>query len=576
MNDPDVQAAFSSGYAPPPAPPGASDPDVAAAFAPPPTAPVMPGYKAWTGSPMELRGVESGGPVSAAIGGANEWAGNWLQRAARAVGITDPESLRDVHALPQAIELVVGGKSAVPGPKAPELEDIQTSLDRAAANSPQSMGAAAAAPQVRAASPDLQQAVLSAARKNGGAVNMGATVRQLQADSLPVPVRLTEGQATQDPQLLSLEQNGRGANPVLANHFQQQNQTLVQNLERVRDNVGPEVFSANPIEHGDTLIQAYKAKDAAAQADISAKYKALTDANGGNLPFDGVSFADATNAALKKQMKAPFLPAPVRSIIDQYAGGVPMTFENFENLRTTLASAARTAERSGDGNAAAAIGIARNQLENMPITAAAGPVKALADQARAAAKARFDALRADPAYNAAVNETIPPDRFVSRFVTGPSATRDGISTMRQNLAGNDTAQQTISVAGVDHLRHQAGVDQPGNVNFSQAGFNKALQTLQGRGVFDPQTSETLGNLGEVARATQFQPRGSFVNNSNTLVGALGETGANLVEHGANIAAKGLPVGTIARKVLSSRAAAKAAQKAVAPGAGIDRIDLPAR
>ena len=54
-------------------------------------------------------------------------------------------------------------------------------------------------------------------------------------------------------------------------------------------------------------------------------------------------------------------------------------------------------------------------------------------------KARFDALRADPAYKAAENDSVAPDQFVRKFITGPSATRDAVTRMRENLKDNDTA-----------------------------------------------------------------------------------------------------------------------------------------
>ena len=500
------------------------------------------------------------------------WTGHQLGKAAESLG-APPALSAALQTAPTAAAML--GPLAFRAPyEVPAETDIPTpGAASSGLNSTQSISAAASTPSLSAASPELQQAVRTAAQKTGGAVNQDALARHLEADSLPVPVKLTQGQALQDPVDISLEQNMRGQAPEMAARFNEQNGQLVQNLQAMRDNIGPDVFSTNPIEHGDTLIDAYKAKDAAAQADIRAKYQALTDANGGQLPMDGASFAQAAQAELSKQMKAPFLPGGINSLMQSFADGAPMTFENFENLRTTLAAAGRTAQRSGDGNAGAAVNIVRNQLENMPVDSDVASVKTLADQARSAAKARFDALRADPAYDAAVNDTVTPDRFVQRFVTGPSASRDGVATMQSNLADNPTALQTMGVAALDHLRRSAGIDDMGNGNFSQANFNKQLQQLGPRlpSLVNPETAGQLETLGNVARYTQSQPRGSFVNNSNTLVASAAEHAKNAAELVINAKAGGVPVASWARAALQRRAIGKEAQRRLAPGAGLDQL-----
>lgn len=477
-------------------------------------------------------------------------------------------------------QVALGAIPGIKGMGAPEAStwtraplNAQEVLDQAAARSNQSMGAAAAAPKVLATSPELQNAIVRSAQQTGGAINPEAVSRHIEADSLPVKIQLTPGQALQDPATISNEMNNRARTPGLPDLLNRQNRALTENVQALRDQVGPDVFTTNPVEHGDTLIQAYKEKDAPIRADISAKYQALKEANGGEFPVDGQQFVANADRALKSNMKRPFLPSGVESTLQEFRNGEPMTFEHFENLRTTLASEARKAERSGDGNAAAAVNLVREQLENLPMSDVAAPVKALADQARQAAKARFDALRADPAYNAAVNDTVAPDDFVRKFVIGGK--RDDVATMRANLADNPTATQTMSVAALDHLRKAAGIDDMGNGTFSQAGYNKALQALGPKvsSLVDPKTSESLQTLGNVARYTQAQPKGAYVNNSNTLVAALGEhamsAGENLLNAKTGIG------GTLVRKAVENRALKKAAKETMTPYGGMTRLsDIP--
>ncbi len=563
--DPDVSAAFNGSDSQSQTSP-IRDPDVAAAFA------GTPGLKQASPSliasdrPLQGMGtvaVQTAGQILNAPGKA-------LTGAAVKAGITNPYAAAAIGVLPDIAEDIGLGPFTEGGwaraLKGGRIADNPVS----SVNNPRSIGAAAASSNLATASPELQQAVTKAAQKTGGAVNPEALSRHVEADSLPVPMRLTAGQATQDPTQISLEQNMRGKNPDLAARFNEQNQQLTGNIQAVRDNVGPDVFSANPVEHGDTLIKAYQDKNSAAEADISAKYQALKDANGGQFPVDAKALLSNATNALHQGLLFDHAPTAVMSTLNRLADSGNMSFENYESLRTNLARIQRS---SSDGNERAAAGVIRNSMEELPLQAGASNLKPLADTARAAAKAQFQALDADPAYKAAVNESVPPDRFVQKFITGPSATRDGVSTMQANLAHDPTATQTMKVAAVDGLKQASGIDQMGNGNFSQAGFNKTLQANRPKlaVMLDPKDLNDLDTLGNVARYTQFQPRGSFVNNSNTFVAQAANHMAGLAENVANVKAGGIPVGTWTRNALSARSTRKAVNQMLEPGAGLSKL-----
>ncbi len=472
--------------------------------------------------------------------------------------------LGDVATIGSAVAPFTRRAAAVADP------DAQAVLNAAASNSKQSMGASAAAPQLGSLSPDLQAAVQAAVKKTGGAVNQDALIRHAEADSMGV--QLTAGQATQDPVLLSKEQNLRGQRPELAARFNQQNGQLVSKLQDLRDQAGPEVFSTNPIEHGDTLIKSYKDMDAPVRADISAKYDAANAASaGGSLQMDGSSFVDKSAAALKAQSKFRYLPSSVQGILDDVkANNGQMSLDDFQAYDTQLGNEIAKAKRAGDGNAVFAIKQVKNALgEAQPVGEETAQAKALYDTARAAAKKRFDTIEADPAYDAAINDSVAPDQFVHKFLT--SGTRDGIAAMRKNLGGNDTAMQTMDVAGLDHLRAQGGIDQMGNGTLSQARFNRTLQDLNNKGLLAPAVADQAQTLGNVARYTQFQPRGSYVNNSNSAVSLLADHAASGLEGMANVSAKGIPVGTIARRALQKRAANAEVNQSLKPGAGLTKL-----
>jgi hypothetical protein len=403
-------------------------------------------------------------------------------------------------------------------------------------------------------------------------VNTPVVLRHLEGDSLPVPVRLTEGQATGNVKLLSEEMNMRGQRPELAYRLNEQNQALVDNVPLIREKTAPDVYATKTIESSQALIDAYKTLDDARGTEISAAYKALEDAAGGQFPVDGVAIAKNAEIALAKKLKSDFLSPQIKTQLDRFKNGEPMTFEQFEAMRTNLAAEIRKAERSGDGNAAMAAKIVRQALEDLPLQGEVGKLKPLADNARALAKARFDALKKDPAYRAAVDDVVPADKFFDKFVV--NGVNKNINTMVDTLGRDSLGHQHMKAGTINWLSDKAGIAE-GKGNFSQANYNKALKKLDDvnnfGAIFDPESQLQLKTLGNVAGYTQFQPRGSYVNNSNTLVGYLANKAAGLAEGAGNVAGfkfmGGVPLGTMARQVVQSSKQKKRAERALQPGAG---------
>lgn len=426
-----------------------------------------------------------------------------------------------------------------------------------------SAGSAAASNRAAAAnaSPEIQQIVAKSEK-----VNPTALTRQVEADSLPHPIRLTEGEATGNPARLSWEQNNRGKYPQLGERFAERPEQFHRNMEAIRDEVAPNVYGADHVQNGRTIMDAYREHDATLRGAITEKYKALEAANGGKFPVDGVAFVDAANKALGKALKTDYVPAPIAKQMERFKSGDPMNFEQFEALRTNLASDIRS---SADGNVRHAASIVLNALESIPMAGETAALKPLADSARAAAKSRFDLLKKDPAYKAVVNGKVSPDDFIQRFVVGGKV--DNVKTMIENLQPNSVAHETMAAGVLNHLQKNAGA------NFNQGVFNKGLQSLSPDGklaaIVGPKAAAQLDTLGRVAGYTQFQPRGSFVNNSNTLVGALAEHGKGAVEGAVNVAAKGIPIGSIGRKFLEKRAEQKAVNRSLQTGAGISLKDV---
>lgn len=473
---------------------------------------------------------------------------------------------------PDAAGVVMGGRGALNMARggAIPLATMQGDAAPPPTGSLQSIGAAAAKPSsvaaAEGASPAVQAAIQQAEAK--GQVHQVAAQRHIEASSLPVPVELTAGQATGDVNLLSHEKNMRGQYPELAQRFNAQNGQLAQNLDAIRDAAAPDVFHVDHVEGGDSLIGTYKAKDAALRDDISAKYKALEDANGGQFPVDGQAFVAAADAALAQKMKSRYVPPEIAADMDSFRHGAPMSFTDFENMRTNLAAEARKAERSGDGNRAMATSMVRDALESLPLTGDAAALKPLADAARSAAKARFDIINSDPAYKAAINDAVPADRFINKFVV--NAPVKDVQTMRANLAHDPQAAQTIAAGAINYLKDRA---MRSGTNFSQAGFNTGLKALRPKlgDLVPAEQAGQLEKLGNVARYTQEQPTGSYVNNSNTAVAVAANAAKGLAMGALDV--KTLGASKVAREMMQKRAATKAVEKTLAPGAGVRISDM---
>jgi hypothetical protein len=428
------------------------------------------------------------------------------------------------------------------------------------------------APELRNASPQVQKYVNS----NLKSMTPEEIARHIEADSLPVPARLTQGQGSQDVHQISFEQNNKGKNPDLGNLFNSQNQNLIDNVNAIREKAAPDVTVSNPVEAGQNLIDSYKNLDAKLSSDISSKYQALKDANGGQFPLDAKTFVDNADQALHRDLLYDHVAASIRSTLDRLKNGGSMTFENFESLRTNLARLQRSPTL--DGNAQAAAGVIRNALEDVPMPPGAEQLKPLADQARAAARARFQLIDSDPAYaavvkdDAKIGEPSPlADKFIDNYVVKGKAAN--VRNMINNLAEDSAAKKTIAAGVIDHLKSSAGIDLRTNTgNFSQAGYNKALTNISPKLglILDAESARNAQTLGNVARYQQFQPRGSYVNNSNTLTGAAAELAKNGATLGANALFNGIPVGSAVRAAAQYIGKAKQVKQSLGP-AGLTKL-----
>lgn len=494
------------------------------------------------------------------------------QQAAAGGGLPTPKVGR---AVPENFVSPQAAPSAAPSaaPKTAAAPSVQDQINAAAGA--QSMGAAGASVDLNTLSPKLRANVEQAVGAMGGKLSpeqLAAVVRYKRAESLPAPVYMTQGQALGDSHLASIERNARGKHEAYTKGFDAQDKALTKNLEMMRDEAGPEVFTTNTTQHGDTLIGRYQAIDDAANAEISQNYQALRDAAGGEFPVDTQALLTNTKAALKKDLATNSAPPDVMALLEEGATNGKMSFEDFESLRTALSRIQRS---SSDGQARHAAGVIRDQVEQMPLLPEAASLKQIADTARNSARARFQALDADPAYKAAVEGKVSPDAFVQKFLTGKSASRDSVTKLVAAMEGDEAATQTVRVATLDHLRDAARIDRDYKGVFANAGYNKAIRALEEQSKLDlllgQKTAETSRELGQVAFDLKHQSEGAFVNNSNSTTALLAEKATDALEGILNYKTGGIPIASEIRKKFAEGRIAKEAEKTFEPGAGLQKL-----
>jgi hypothetical protein len=569
-------------------------------------------YKAEEQSAETALGPTAGGLLHTVVGTAGD-----VLNATPAIGAASSAfDLAKSGIAGEASSLKVPGDSSMPASGTPQ--SAESVLANAAAQSKGNMGAAVAAPSLEGVSPGLKQAIASATNPN-----MEAATRQINADTLPMPdgmspAPLRKGQAMRDDQQISDEKNMR-ADPdtqgLLAKSITDQNDTMGASMGEIRQRATPDIVQRSTAEQGQANVDAIKTQDNAAVTGTRQKYKALSNAAGGVMPIDtGATIAGIKSALSEKLLVRTAANDPaISEVMDSLSSGQPMPFESFHNALSNLAEVQRN-----KGSPAAAATVVRNALESMPLTPEFANLKGLRDVASSAAKARFDTIEQNPAYDAAVNDNVPKtqnglhvigvpsplaDTFMERYYlgNGPSASRAYVSRIQSIMQDNPDFSQSIEASALNKLRDAAKLDQYDSGNFASASFRNAHNALAPKAdvLVSPQTADNLRRLRQYSDDVSYEGKASSVNRPNTALtlqrhGAMypppDTMGAQLADMGTDlVAAHAGAVGYAAKKIGSAwwkgkqaekftqsikDAKFKFAQDATAPGAGIDTPAAP--
>lgn len=343
---------------------------------------------------------------------------------------------------------------------------------------------------------------------SGGEIDSAALANRASFDQLGI--QGTRGQITQDPSQYGRELFLRDApgGEALATQYRTALQQLNERLN------GMQAGAAAPIrdfEAGQQAMRVLQQSDNRGNALVNALYGVAKGTAGRDTPIDGPAFANYALQDIERDVAASALrkgaPDVVRTLNDLSTGRVELTVGRAEELIKAMNRKASGPDRE----LGHALGLVRARLDEaienvaQPGTAAAQAF----NTARNAAQQRFAIHDAIPALRATVKGEVAPDDFMRKFVH--NAHIDDFLKLRDFVkqASPQTWQQ-IRGQVLGDLQNAANPAGDGSA-FSQAGFGKALRTLDRSGkleaIFSPGEIQQLKAIDRVARSVISGPPG---------------------------------------------------------------------
>ena len=463
----------------------------------------------------------------------------------------------------------------------------------------QSAGAAAAMPEnvlrgnidaaIAQSSPELQAHVKTL---NPRAVDIPSLETRSLEDKHGI--NLSRGQRTGDTSLYSQEWNKRGETSLLGEHFNEQPKQFKAAFENSIRRNAPDIFETDPSSLGQIQINGLAAKDAKRVQAIDAAYKDFRDQyvqsrQAAGLPADkdfpvnGKEFLENVNGKLQDELLQYDVPTSIKSLLDDInKNDGNMTYNQFINLDKRLS--AKT--REGTGSERAAAYVIRNQLKNITLSPEAAALQPVYEIATGLAKERFDTIKTNPAYRAAINEaadlkelsstgeSLKADKFHEKFVNKGSP--ESIRRMKAELADDPQALQAMTAGELNIAMRKAGLATE-TPDLNPKTLANYIQDNKGRlqEALGPEGMKDLLELTALSSKVGMPKTGTF-NYSNTLSGMLGEMAKEGLSTGieAKLAAltKGasIPAVSLGKQFMGKLNKEGFARQAVSPYGGLTK------
>lgn len=429
-------------------------------------------------------------------------------------------------------------------------------------------GSKAAFPAVRAAAGDAatQARSLIPSRAASVADDMGigaaeteaALRRRTTAESLPVPVKLTKGAETRNPDQLAFEkeQMKTEIGQPLRNRAEENNLQIMQNFDSLIDDTGSGAVDVSSTGNRviDTLSQGYKS----ARARTNAAYTKARNSEESNAPVNlgekvKLGEDDAPETSLIDYLNSRPTGVPSSAVTDsarKFAvklgvaaedqdgnlSPLPATVGKIEDFRKEVSG---IASRTEPGH------IRDETIIKKLVDAATDPVAgplykaARAERTKQARKYENRAVVARLITNRKGGDDpkVAADQVFQKSIINSSP--EEINFLRRVMltSGNGGRQAWKDVQGalVDHIRDQAtkglGTDSNGQPLVSPAKLNQVVGALDKNHRLDvvlgKKNAQIVRDLNDVAKYVNTVPPGTLINNSGTagtILAAIGEAG----------------------------------------------------
>lgn len=362
-------------------------------------------------------------------------------------------------------------------------------------------------------------------------------VRRAQAQELPVPIKLTKGQAEKDFEQQRFERETAKAEDIgkpIRDRYAEQNLQLQQNLDSFIDQTGTELPETNfMLETGRMVDSAIRSKAAVAKNKIRQAYKDAEAAGEMASPVDMSPLATYLNENRAGRTSAPIMKTIADELEVQGVGSGrlddgslqlgELSLGQSEKLRQTINKFAKdndpndlrvasemkniidgATENSGGDAYKRARGLRRQYAQQFENT---GIIRDIIGKKRGTD-----------------DRKIATENIVNKAVFGGSV--DDLKAVRRTLQtqGQEgmAAWKEIQAATLRQIRNEATknnqVDQNGNPVISSAGLNRIVTSLDKNGklvnLYGAKGAEQIRLLNDVARDVMVSQSGT-VNSSNT-------------------------------------------------------------
>ncbi len=376
-------------------------------------------------------------------------------------------------------------------------------------------------------SPALRSQVTAEANKalrTGKMPDMAAILRQAEAKTvLGDDASLMLGQATRDPQQFASELDLRGvagAGKPIADRLSLQNQRMIEKVGGMGAKNAPDAYDA-----GAAIIKNLQQVDDALSKDVTAAYTAFRNATGSRVDVPLPPLAQKVGEVLDTYGKEN-VPAAVLSKLNEYGLLGTKQTKVFDLLEADkLIKVINANFDPMKAPQAGALGQLRKGLQeaidlaDVQSQGASGPAAQLLKDALGKAKARFSLHEAVPALEAAAMDKAGKQAFVQRYITSRAVEPDRLAGLVKLMSPDAQAAMRSTVLADILEKAAPGAGRGSDAAlFSQAGFNRALDSIGDRKlkiIFGDETTAQLRQIARVAEWIQKQPKGSAVNNSNT-------------------------------------------------------------